>query len=194
MPQTGAQAVARALKERGIDTIFSLSGNQVLPLYDALYTEGVRLITTRHEATAVHMADVAAQITRRAQVALVTAGPGHTNALTALGVAQANEAPVLLLSGAADTSQRGTRAFQEFPQAEVARYFTKWSGYADIPAEAAPMINRTLDLAEAEVPGPVSLSIPYDTQHASIESNVETAPISIPEWTADRLQPIVDAL
>src|ERR1051325_541409 len=109
VPQNGAQAIARALRQRGVETVYSLSGNQVLPLYDTLHSEGIRLITTRHEATAVHMADVAAQITRTAQVALVTAGPGHTNALTALGVARANEAPVLLLSGAADTTQRGTK-------------------------------------------------------------------------------------
>ncbi|MFN0071189.1 MAG: thiamine pyrophosphate-binding protein [Chloroflexota bacterium] len=194
MPQTGAQAIARALKERGVETIFSLSGNQILPLYDTLHSEGIRLITTRHEATAVHMADVAAQITRRATVALVTAGPGHTNALTALGVAQANEAPMLLLSGAADTAQRGTRAFQEFPQAEVAQFFTKWSGNADVPAEAASLVNRALDLAEAEVPGPVSLSLPFDMQHAAVESNVEVGRIPSPHWTADTLEPLTHAL
>ncbi len=194
MPQTGAQAIARALKQRGVDTIFSLSGNQVLPLYDTLHSEGIRLITTRHEATAVHMADVAAQITRRAQVALVTAGPGHTNALTALGVARANEAPVLLLSGAADTSGRGTHAFQEFPQAEVAQFFTKWSGYTDVAAEAGSLINRALDLAEADVPGPVSLSIPYDVQHVSVDTNVEVGRIPSPHWAADTLEPLVQAL
>jgi acetolactate synthase-1/2/3 large subunit len=177
-----------------VDTIFSLSGNQVLPLYDTLHSEGIRLITTRHEATAVHMADVAAQITRTAQVALVTAGPGHTNALTALGVARANEAPVLLLSGAADKSGRGTHAFQEFPQAEVAEFFTKWSGYADVPAEAASLVSRAMELAEADVPGPVSLSIPYDVQHAQIDVNVEAALPASSHWTADSLEPLVAAL
>jgi acetolactate synthase I/II/III large subunit len=194
VPQTGARAIARALKQRGVDTIFSLSGNQVLPLYDTLHSEGIRLITTRHEATAVHMADVAAQITRRTQVALVTAGPGHTNALTALGVARANEAPVLLLSGAADKSGRGTHAFQEFPQAEVAEFFTKWSGYADVPAEAPSLVSRAMELAEADVPGPVSLSIPYDVQHAEIDVNAEMGRIQTPRWTADALEPLVVAL
>jgi acetolactate synthase-1/2/3 large subunit len=140
------------------------------------------------------MADVAAQITRRAQVALVTAGPGHTNALTALGVARANEAPVLLLSGAADKSGRGTHAFQEFPQAEVAEFFTKWSGYADTPAEAASLVCRAMDLAEADVPGPVSLSIPYDVQHAQIDTDSEIGAIQPSAWATDALEPLVAAL
>lgn len=194
MAQSGAQAMARALKARGVDTIFSLSGNQILPLYDALLSEGIRLITTRHEATAVHMADVAAQITRRTQIGLVTAGPGHTNALTALGVARANEAPVLLLSGAADTTQRGTRAFQEFPQAEVAQFFTKWAGYADVPEESGSLLERAMDLAAADVPGPVSLNLPYDTQKATFEQTREVGRIPSPHWTADDLGPLVSAL
>lgn len=192
--RNGAMHMAAALKARGIDTIFSLSGNQILPLYDALLTEGIRIIATRHEAAAVHMADAAGQLTGRASIALVTAAPGHTNALTALGVARANESPVVLLSGSADTTERGTHAFQEFPQAEVAAFFTKWAGYADDASQAASLVSHALDYAEAEVPGPVSLSLPQDTQRTLVEVDVEAPRIPSAHWTSDTLAPLLTAV
>src|SRR3712207_8729385 len=82
MPQVnGATLVARALAQANVGPIFTLSGNQVLPIYDAGIDAGLRFVDTRHESAAAHMADAWGRVTGRPGVCLVTAGPGHTNAL-----------------------------------------------------------------------------------------------------------------
>jgi acetolactate synthase-1/2/3 large subunit len=161
---SGAQRVVELLRSRGVRTIFTLSGNQVLPLYDVLFDAEVRLLSTRHEAAAVHMADAWGQLTGTAGVALVTAGPGHSNALTALGVARGNESPVVLLSGATEATARGSGAFQDLPQPELATLVAKRAVSADDPATAGDLVARAFTFAEAPIPGPVSVSLPYDTQ------------------------------
>src|SRR5690349_18765590 len=99
MSSSGAQVVADWLAAAGVRIVFSLSGNQILPLYDALDRAGIHIVHTRHESGAVHMADAYARLTGQVGVCLVTAGPGHANALGALAMAEAAESSVLLLSG-----------------------------------------------------------------------------------------------
>ena len=77
----GADALVATLQRAGIDTIYALSGNHIMPLFDALFESGIRLIHTRHEAACVHMADAHARLTGKPGVALVTGGPGHANAV-----------------------------------------------------------------------------------------------------------------
>lgn len=96
---SGAVLLTRTLERAGVRTIFNLSGNQILPVYDALLDTRIRSIDTRHEAAAVHLADAWARLTGEVGVAMVCGGPGHTNALTGLAVAQAQESPVQLLAG-----------------------------------------------------------------------------------------------
>ena len=93
----GAAALAAALVSRGVKRVFTLSGNHVMPVFDAALGAGIELIHVRHEAAAVHMADAWARITGEVGVALVTGGPGHANALGALYTAAMAESPVLLL-------------------------------------------------------------------------------------------------
>lgn len=191
---SGAEGVARALVRGGVHTVYTLSGNQVLPLYDALLGAGIRLIATRHEAAAVHMADAAAQLTGQTTVVLVTAGPGHVNALTALGTARLNESPVLLLSGAAAVRTRESGAFQDLPQAAMAAPVTKWSGSADDPAQAGGLVEWALNFASAEVPGPISLSLPHDVQIGSAgEPAVAPQPLR-PDWVGDDFEPLLDVI
>src|SRR6185369_6173415 len=109
----GADLVVAALAERGVRQLFSLSGNQILPLYDATIGRDMRIIHTRHEAAAVHMADAWGRLGEEPGVALVTAGPGHLNALSALYGALMAESPVVMLSGHAPAGQAGRGAFQE---------------------------------------------------------------------------------
>src|SRR6185436_20586797 len=116
----GADAAARTLREAGIGRIFTLSGNHIMPVFDAAIDAGIELIHVRHEAAAVHMADAYARLTGEVGVAMVTGGPGHANAVGALYTAAMGESPVVLLSGHAPLSELGSAAFQEMRQAEMA--------------------------------------------------------------------------
>ena len=109
-PRRGCDALLDTLKAAGVSRIFTLSGNHIMPVFDAAFDSGIDLVHTRHEAAAVHMADAHARITGEVGIALVTGGPGHANAISALYTALMAEAPVVLLSGhapnGADRSRR----------------------------------------------------------------------------------------
>src|SRR6516165_12712409 len=105
MSRTGAQCVVDALVAHGIKHLFTLSGNQILSIYDATVASQIALVHTRHEAAAVHMADAWGRLTDQPGVALVTAGPGHCNAISALYGALMSESPMVLLSGHAPRRQ-----------------------------------------------------------------------------------------
>ena len=107
MPRTGAELVVEALVGAGVRHLFSLSGNQILSVYDATIGRGLSIVHTRHEAGAVHMADAWGRLTEEPGVALVTAGPGHLNAVSALYGASMAESPVVFLSGHAPLGQVG---------------------------------------------------------------------------------------
>ena len=123
----GADAAARTLRDAGIARIFTLSGNHIMPMFDAAIDAGIELIHVRHEAAAVHMADAQARLTGEPAIALVTGGPGHSNAASALFTATLAESPVILLSGHAPNNELGMGAFQEMAQAEVAAPLAKAS-------------------------------------------------------------------
>lgn len=158
----GADLVVAALKAAGVDVIFTLSGNHIMVLYDALLGSGITLIHVRHEAAAVHMADGYARLTGRVGVALVTGGQGHTNAVAALPTALAAEAPVLLLSGHAPLNELGRGAFQEMAQVDVAHPLTKASWLCQAGEQLSADIARAIRLALGGRPGPVHLSLPTD--------------------------------
>src|SRR5664279_1410886 len=100
----GADALIRSLQGAGVRRVFTLSGNHIMPVFDAALDAGIELIHTRHEAAAVHMADAWARLTGEPGIAMVTGGPGHANALGALYTAAMAESPVVLLSGHAPVS------------------------------------------------------------------------------------------
>src|SRR5262249_17348806 len=116
----GADILARTLDGAGLRTIFSLSGNHIMALFDAALGPGLQLVHVRHEAAAVHMADAWARLTGQCGIALVTGGPGHANAVGALLTALASESPLVLLSGHAATHELGRGAFHEPRQADMA--------------------------------------------------------------------------
>ena len=165
---TGANAVARALAEAGVQWVFSLSGNQILDLYDALLDTGIKLIHTRHEAAAGHMADAWGRLTDQPGVFLVTAGPGHANGAVAAGVASAAESPLLWLSGGSALAQAGRGAFQEQDQVGLAAPVCKAAWLANDPQILPQLIASALELATADPPGPVHVTIPTDIQAATI--------------------------
>src|SRR5476649_2356275 len=123
----GAEALVKAMVSAGVRYIFTLSGNHIMPIFDAAFDSGIALIHSRHEAAALHMADAWARLTGEPGVALVSGGPGHANALGALYTAAMAESPVVLLSGHAPNNQLGMGAFQEMQQADIAAPLAKAS-------------------------------------------------------------------
>ena len=116
----GADVIARGLARAGTRQVFALSGNHVMPVFDAALDAGLSLLHVRHEAAAVHMADAWGRLTGEPGIALVTGGPGHANAVSALYTALAAQSPLVLLSGHAPLAELGKGAFQEMRQAEMA--------------------------------------------------------------------------
>lgn len=158
----GADALVQGMKAAGVTRLFSLSGNHIMPVYDALLGAGIELVHTRHEAAAVHMADAYARLTGTPGVALVTGGQGHGNAVGALCTAQGGESPVVLLSGHAPLSEIGLGAFQELPQAEMAAPVSKLSWAAPSAATIGQDFLRAFGAARSGRPGAVHLSLPTD--------------------------------
>ena len=120
----GADNFIKALELAGVTKVFTLSGNHIMPAYNAIFDSKIELIHTRHEAAAVHMADAWARLTGEVGIALVTGGPGHANAVSALYTASMAESPVVLISGHAPLNQLGKGAFQEMAQADIAAPLT----------------------------------------------------------------------
>src|SRR6516225_5143402 len=110
---TGGRLVARMLRKEGVSTIFTLSGLHVAPIYAGCVDEGVRVIDTRHEQAAAHAADAWARLTRGVGVAVVTAGPGVTDAVTGVANANAASSPLLLVGGAAPQFNQSRGSLQE---------------------------------------------------------------------------------
>jgi acetolactate synthase-1/2/3 large subunit len=165
--RNGADALVQTLASAGVKRIFTLSGNHIMPVFDACIDANIELIHVRHEGAAVHMADAWARLTGEVGVAMVTGGPGHGNAVSALYTAQMAESPVLLLSGHAPHNQLGMGAFQEMRQADVAEPLTKWSATAGSADSMAQDVGKAIRIARSGRPGPVSLGLPTDALEAA---------------------------
>lgn len=168
MEQRGADILVAALKQAGVSRIFTLSGNHIMTIFDALIGSGIEIVHTRQEAAAVHMADAWARLTGEVGVAMVTGGQGHTNAIAALPTAMAGEVPVLLLSGHAPLRELGLGTFQELRQADMAEPVTKLSFTASSTAGIGADVARAFRVARSGRPGPVHLSLPTDLMDARI--------------------------
>ena len=174
----GADLLVKTLAKAGVRTIFSLSGNQIMPVYDACIDAGIRIVHTRHEGAAVFMADAWAQLTGEPGIALVTAAPGFGNALGALYTARASESPVVLLSGDSAIAQDGRGAFQEMDQVSASAPFTKQSWRARSAATLGDDVARAIDVARCGRPGPVHLALPFDVVQADAGAGGPPAVVS----------------
>ena len=159
---SGAQQVAESLRRLGAEIVFSVSGNQILPLFDVLPEAKVRIVHARHENAAAYMAEAWGQLRGQPGICLLTAGPGVTSAVTGVANAQASESPVLLLSGASPISQRGLGAFQEMDQVKLLGPFCKAAWSVDTPHGLGSALQTAWHLAVTGVPRPVYLSLPLD--------------------------------
>ncbi len=194
----GADLLAKSLSNAGVDVIFSLSGNQIMPLYDACIDVGIRIIHTRHEGAAVYMAEAYAQLTGGIGVALITAAPGFASGLGPLFMATAAENPILLLSGDSPVAQDGKGAFQEFDQISVSKPLTKFAkrvmAASDLGTDTADAIRTAL----AGRPGPVHLALPFDVLNndagnATAPDAAAFQPTPVAP-AADDISAIIDAL
>ncbi|MDQ3028209.1 MAG: thiamine pyrophosphate-binding protein [Pseudomonadota bacterium] len=164
----GADALAASLAAEGVKRIFTLSGNHVMPVFDAALDAGIELIHVRHEGAAVHMADAWARLTGEVGVALVTGGPGHANAVGALYTAAMAESPMVLLSGHAPLNQLGMAAFQELRQVEMVAPVTKAAGGCANAEDIGRDFSHAVRVALSGRPGPVHLSLPTDVLEATV--------------------------
>jgi acetolactate synthase-1/2/3 large subunit len=174
MTRRGADRVVDALLGAGVRHLFSLSGNHILSLYDAAIGRELSIVHTRHEAAAVHMADAWGRLTEEPGVALVTAGPGHLNALSALYGALMAESPMVLLSGHAPLGQLGRGSFQEVDQVATAAPVTKAAWLARTADTLGDDVARALAIARSGRPGPVHLSLPGDLLEAAVSGDART--------------------
>lgn len=172
--KNGAHLLVEAFKTAGINKIFTLSGNHIMPVYDAIFESNIDLIHTRHEGATVHMADAWARLTGEVGIALVTGGPGHANAVSALYTAAMAESPVVLISGHAPIGQLGKGAFQEMNQAGIAAPLTKASWVCQKVEDVGTDIAKAIRIAKSGRPGPVHLSLPTDALESALPSNAIT--------------------
>ncbi len=169
---TGAEILVRSLKEEGVTHLFGYPGGAVLHIYDALYQqEDVKHILVRHEQAATHAADGYARSTGKAGVALVTSGPGATNAVTGIATAYMDSIPMVVITGQVFTSMIGNDAFQEVDSIGITRPCVKHNFLVKDVADLAETIKKAFYIATTGRPGPVVIDIPKDVTANKAEFN-----------------------
>ena len=167
-PLNGGHLFIRCLKQEGIQKIFTIVGDTILPLVDAAADEGIEFIDTRHEGAAMHMADGYARITGRPAVALFTGGPGFSNAISGLPAIYTSESPVIFVAGAAELPEKGMTTFQEIDQVSMAAPVTKGSWLIHDRKRIPEYVATAFRTAMSGRPGPVHLTLPIDIQEQTI--------------------------
>lgn len=195
----GSDILIQTLSDLKVPRLFTLSGNQIMSVFDASLNSDINLIHFRQEGAVVHAADTLGRLTGEPSIALVTAGPGFANCITALYVALCAESPLVLISGHSQLSEQGKGAFQEMPQADMARAVTKASWTSTKPENIRDDIVKAYNLAGTGRPGPVHVAVPEDVLKATVhvpENNVlgkHARPDSSP-INKENLTILVDAL
>lgn len=165
---TGAQMVVQALKDQGVEVVFGYPGGAVLPIYDEVFQQNeIRHVLVRHEQGAVHAAEGYARSTGKVGVALVTSGPGATNAVTGLTDALMDSIPIIVLSGQVPTFMIGNDAFQEADTVGITRPCTKHNWLVKETEKLSDVLHQAFHVARSGRPGPVLVDIPKDVQFAS---------------------------
>ncbi len=171
MVLTGSQILIRVLEEEGVDTVFGYPGGAVLNIYDELYKQRdrVRHIITAHEQGATHAADGYARASGKTGVAIVTSGPGSTNALTGIATAFMDSVPMVVISGNVATNLIGKDSFQEVYMEGLTIPITKHSFFVSDVTKLADTLRKAFEIAESGRKGPVSVDIAKDVTALSCE-------------------------
>ena len=164
----GAEILVEALKHEGVDSIFGYPGGAVLHIYDELWRarDRIKHYLVRHEQGAVHMAEGYARASGRVGVALVTSGPGATNAMTGIANAYMDSTPIVVVTGQVPTPLIGTDAFQEVDTVGITRSCVKHNYLVRDVRDLAPVVHEAFHLAKTGRPGPVVIDIPKDVSAA----------------------------
>ncbi|MAM25941.1 MAG: acetolactate synthase [Rhodobacteraceae bacterium] len=166
--------IAATLKARGVDRVFGLQGGHIQPIWDHCARQGIRIVDVRDEGAAVHMAHAHAELTGEMGVAMVTAGPGVTNCVTAIANASLARAPVLLIGGCTSRPQANMGPLQDIPHVEIMRPVTRYSRTARV----ADQVIRELDEAWARAmgdlgePGPSYIEVPTDVLRTRVAKHL----------------------
>jgi len=162
-PKNGSELVLETLLELGIDTVFGYPGGAVLPLYDAIYNfKGIRHILGRHEQGCLHEAEGYAKSTGKLGVAIVTSGPGATNAITGIADAMSDSVPLLVFTGQVARAGIGKDAFQEADIVGITMPITKYNYQVRETADIPRIITEAVHIATTGRPGPVVIDLPKD--------------------------------
>jgi acetolactate synthase I/II/III large subunit len=159
---SGGHLVAKALRAEGIDAIFTLCGGHIIDIYDGCIDEGIKIVDVRHEQVAAHAADGYARVTGRPGCAVVTAGPGTTDAITGVANALRAESPMLLIGGQGALDQHRMGSLQDLPHVDMMRPITKFASSVLTTERVADMVSMAFRESLAGAPGPVFLEIGRD--------------------------------
>ena len=165
---SGGHLVAKALKNEGVDTIFTLCGGHIIDIYDGCLDEGIRIIDVRHEQTAAHAADGYARQTGRLGCVVTTAGPGCTNAITGVATAFRSESPILHIGGQSSLTQHRMGSLQDLPHVDMMTPITKFASGVFSTERIADMISMAARECFSGAYGPSYLEIPRDVLDAEV--------------------------
>ncbi len=188
MQISGAQILVQSLKAENVEYVFGYPGGAVLEIYDAIYQlHKFEHILTRHEQAAVHAADAYARASGKVGVALVTSGPGATNAITGIATAYSDSVPIVVISGQVGSPMIGTDAFQEIDMVGISRPCVKHNFLVTKIDELAPTIKKAFQIAKTGRPGPVVVDVAKDVTQATAKFSYPQEDIFIRSY-----QPVVN--
>jgi acetolactate synthase-1/2/3 large subunit len=173
---SGGHLVAKALKAEGIDVIFTLCGGHIIDIYDGCVDEGIAVVDVRHEQVAAHAADGYARMTGKPGCAVVTAGPGTTDAVTGVANAFRAESPMLLIGGQGALNQHKMGSLQDLPHVDMMTPITKFAATVPHTARVADMVSMAFRECFNGAPGPSFLEIPRDILDNSVPVDSATVP------------------
>ena len=188
MQLSGAQIIVQSLKAEGVEYVFGYPGGAVLEIYDAIFQlNKFKHILVRHEQAAVHAADAYARVSGKVGVALVTSGPGATNALTGIATAYSDSIPLVVITGQVGTPSIGTDAFQEVDTVGISRPCVKHNFLVTDINELAVTLKKAFQIAASGRPGPVVIDVPKDVTQAMAKFSYPQEDIFIRSY-----QPVVN--
>ena len=167
--KTGAEILVECLEKEGVEYLFGIPGGVNLPFFDKLYDSKIRVILTRHEHGAAHMADGYARATGRVGVCVATSGPGATNLITGLATANMDSIPLVAITGQVRTDVIGSDAFQEADATGCTRPVTKHNYLVKDVRDLGRIMREAFHVASSGRPGPVHVDVPVDIQRAAVE-------------------------
>jgi acetolactate synthase-1/2/3 large subunit len=164
-----AEVLVDLIERQGVEFVFGIPGGATIPIFDALVDSSIRLIQTRHEQGATHMADGYARATGKPAVVCVTSGPGATNTITGMLTALMDSVPMVVICGQANTGVLGQDAFQEADVSGISYPVVKHSYLVKVPQDLPRVVGEAFHLTQTGRPGPVLIDIPKDVLNATIQ-------------------------